>query len=140
MFDRIAKLRFVVLADVVLALAPNAVGQTTWYVDDDAPLGGDGTIWDTAFRYLQDALALADDDDEVRVAGGTYKPDQDEAGNVIPSDRDASFHLISSGMLCGGYAGLADPNNPDVRDIDLYESVLSGDLAGDDGPGFENNG
>ena len=40
----------------------------------------------------------------------------------------------------GGYAGLADPNNPDELDIELYETTLSGDLNGNDGPGpFENN-
>ena len=33
-----------------------------------------------------------------------------------------------------GYAGLADPNNPDTRDIDLYVSILDGDLAQNDDP------
>ena len=33
------------------------------YVDDDASLGGDGTSWETAYKYLQDAL--------IGAAGGT---------------------------------------------------------------------
>ena len=41
------------------------------YVDDDAPLGGDGTTWSTAYRYLQDALATADPGTEIHVAAGT---------------------------------------------------------------------
>jgi hypothetical protein len=33
---------------------------------------GDGTSWNTAFRYLRDALAVAQSGDRVWVAGGTY--------------------------------------------------------------------
>lgn len=36
----------------------NQVSADTLYVDDDAPLGGDGTSWDTAYRFLQDALRV----------------------------------------------------------------------------------
>ena len=55
-----------------------AVGLTeanaqTIYVDDGAPLGGDGTSWGTAFTYLQDALAAAAAGDEIRVAQGVYR-------------------------------------------------------------------
>jgi hypothetical protein len=111
----------------------------TWYVDDDAPPGGDGSDWATAFKYLQDALANASSGDEIRVAQGTYKPDQDEGGNVTPGDRTATFRLISGLGLYGGYAGLLDSDSPDTRDIQLYETILNGDLAGDDGPDFANN-
>ena len=55
-------------------------GPRERYVDDDAPAGGDGKTWATAYRYLQDALAEAYDTNhvitEIRVAKGTYKPDQ----------------------------------------------------------------
>jgi len=110
------------------------------YVDDDAPPGGDGQSWDTAFRYLQDALAEAYfgvGAEEIRIAQGTYRPDQDEGGNVTPGDREATFDLIDAITLRGGYAGLGAPD-PDERDIDLYETILSGDLAGDDEPDFIN--
>ena len=78
------------LIGIVFGVAA-AQAQTTWYVDDDAPLGGNGLSWDTAFKYLQDALEVATAGDGIRVAGGTYKPDQDEAGNVTPGDRYATF-------------------------------------------------
>ncbi len=117
-----------------------AKAQSTWYVDDDAPLGGDGITWATAFKYLQDGLWVTLTGDEVHVAQGAYKPDQDEAGNVTPGDREATFRLFPGVGLYGGYAGLSDPNDSDDRDVELYETVLSGDLNGDDGPGFANNG
>jgi hypothetical protein len=60
-----------------------------------------------------------------------YTPDQDEAGIVTPGDRTATFQLKNGVALKGGYAGLGAPN-PNLRDIVLYETILSGDLAGDD--------
>ena len=36
-----------------------SLGQTVIYVDDDAPLGGDGMGGDTAFSDLLDALDVA---------------------------------------------------------------------------------
>lgn len=116
-----------------------ANGQGVVHVDDDAPLGGDGSTWPTAYKYLQDALAVSGAGDAIRVAGGVYRPDQDEAGNVTPGDRAATFQLINGVAVYGGYAGLDNPENPTERNIDLYESTLSGDLNGDDGPDFGNN-
>jgi hypothetical protein len=111
------------------------------YVDDDAPPGGDGLAWSTAFRCLQDALYLAASDPgwitEIRVGQGEYRPDEDEGGHVAPGDRAATFQLVSDLSLLGGYAGYGAPD-PDERDIDLYETILTGDLAGDDEPGFVN--
>ena len=43
------------------------------------------------------------------MAGGTYKPDQDEAGTVMPGDREATLQLVNGVELYGGYAGLANP-------------------------------
>lgn len=111
------------------------------YVDDDAPPGGDGLAWPTAFCCVQDALFLAASApgsiSEIRVGQGTYRPDQDEGGHVTPGDREATFQLVPDLSLRGGYAGYGAPD-PDERDIALYETILTGDLAGDDEPGFVN--
>ena len=120
-----------------------SVRANVLFVDDDAPLGGDGQTWGTAYRFLQDALFDAAGDltiNEIRVAQGTYTPDQDEAGNVIPGERAATFNPLSGVSMLGGFAGLGAVD-PDVRDIVQYTTVLSGDLSGDDGsPGsFANN-
>jgi hypothetical protein len=106
-------------------------------VDDDAPRGGDGLTWATAYDDLRAALAVAAQTGgtvSVRVAGGRYVPTVD-SGNP----RTASFNLSSGVSLLGGFAGLGG-GDPDVRDPALFPSVLSGDRNGDDGPGFVNNG
>src|SRR5262249_23667843 len=88
----------------------------------------------------QDAVAFASDSangvTEIRVAQGVYKPDQSEANPDGTNDRTTSFYLPPIPIL-GGFAGLGNPD-PDLRDIDTYPTVLSGDLADDDEDGFVN--
>ncbi len=121
--------------------AASGSAQTTLYVDDDAPLGGDGLAWTTAYRFLQDALADAEaigNQAEIRIAQGEYRPDRDEVYPLGTGDREASFVLVDGVPLIGGYAG-TDAPDPNERDVAAYETILTGDLAGDDGPEFENN-
>ena len=101
-------------------------------VDADASGANDGSSWADAYNYLQDALAdasTAEKPVEIHVAQGLYKPDRG-AGFTL-GDRGASFQLINGVILRGGFAGvgLADP---DARNFEIYETILSGDLAGDD--------
>jgi hypothetical protein len=107
------------------------------HVDDDAPLGGDGSTWDEAMRFLQDALLIADRSVIVKVAGGIYRPDASSAHPDGSGDRETSFILADGVRILGGYAGQG-ADDPDERDPDLYETMLSGDLNGDDGPDFTN--
>jgi predicted outer membrane repeat protein len=102
------------------------------YVDDDAPGTGNGASWQSACKYLQDALTLAvaaAKPVEIRVAQGVYKPDQ--GADVTPGDRLASFKLIDGVVLKGGYVG-ATSQDPNACDPERYVTVLSGDLKGDD--------
>ncbi len=108
--------------------------QRIIFVDDDAPLGGDGVSWNTAYKYLQDALGVARSSDNIHVAGGTYRADQDEAGNVTSGNRYTTFQLVSGVGIYGGYAGLSGRDNADRRNIHACETILSGDLAADDDP------
>ena len=130
--------RILVTAAVLVLSCVTTTAQVTLYVDDDAVTGGNGASWSSAFTYLQDALAVAAGGDEIHVAGGIYRPDQSELGVVQPGNRAASFELIDNVTIRGGYAGLGDPGNPDVRDPNEFESILSGDLNGNDLPDFGN--
>ena len=104
--------------------------KTALHVDGDAPGPiHDGTTWTTAFLTLQDALAAAGAGDEILVAEGVYEPD--EGAGVALGDREATFALIDGVTIRAGFAGYGQPN-PDVRDVARYETVLSGDLNGDD--------
>jgi hypothetical protein len=131
------QLRGSLFAVVSAAVISTAAVADVLYVDDDAPLGGDGSSWATAFRFLQDAVANAEAGTEIRMGQGTYTPDQDEAGNVIPGDRESAIWLTIGLSVSGGYAGVGAPN-PDERDVEAYATILSGDLLGDDGPHFAN--
>ncbi len=105
------------------------------HVDDDARPGGNGRGWNSAFMFLQDAMFTAASDPtilEIRVGGGHYYPDQSEGGHVNALDRSATFLLRSNLAVRGGYRGLAGQGNANHRDPVAFESVLSGDLAGDD--------
>ena len=97
------------------------------YVDSNAPLGGDGSTWLQAVKYLQDALTVAEQGNVIWVAEGTYKPD--EGGGNTPGDRDATFQLKNGVVIYGGFPIGGDWKG---RNPETYETILSGDLAGDD--------
>ncbi len=101
-------------------------------VDASATGNNDGSNWADAYTQLQSALAVASSGDEIRVAKGVYKP----AG--ISGDRTATFQLLNGVTIKGGYAGSSSPD-PNTRDIDAYETILSGDLNGDDDANSANN-
>jgi hypothetical protein len=97
------------------------------FVDASASGGNDGTTWNDAYNYLQDALTDAQvSGDDIWVAEGTYKPDQ--GGGQKAGDREATFHLINGVTVKGGYAGAGTPN-PNARDVQVYETILYGNIG-----------
>ena len=122
-----------VAAAFLLVAGPVSYGKVI-YVDDDAVVPGDGTSWATAYRFLQDALTdaeVAEKPVEIRVAQGLYKPDRSWFAPAGTGNTEVKFRLVDGMSLLGGYAGVGaiDPN---VRDFQAFETVLSGDLAGND--------
>lgn len=106
----------------------------TVYVDPGAPAGGDGASWNSAFNSILDAetigfvASLSDPDGpgvEMRVAGGTYRADSGF------NNRNAYIPLDGNVRLKGGYAGRGAAD-PDARDFVAHESIITGDLLGND--------
>jgi hypothetical protein len=133
---------WLVMAVLLSAMAGTSFGEKTIYVDTDATGANDGTSWANAYKFLQDALADADSLPkplEIRVAQGTYRPDETTLHPNGTGDREATFQLINGVTLKGAYAGASSPD-PNDRNPGLYETILTGDLNDDDGPDFPNNG
>jgi len=135
-------IRNTILTVLVCFFAMASTGNAkTIYVDSDAAGANDGSSWENAYNYLQDALTDANASEkpvEIRVAQAIYRPDEDTLHPDGTGDREATFQLINGVALKGGYAGFGSPD-PNARDITKYETILSGDLNGDDGPNFANN-
>lgn len=108
----------------LLLLASPVARAAVVYVDDDAPAGGDGASWTTAFRDLPTAVASGAE--EIRVAGGRYSP-RPVAG------RSDAIEISSPTIIRGGYAGLA--GSGDERNPIAFPTVLTADVANNDGPG-----
>ncbi|MBL7154082.1 MAG: right-handed parallel beta-helix repeat-containing protein [Phycisphaerae bacterium] len=130
------KRAIVTIAAVVLVSAGSAgvaVGKVI-YVDGRASGADNGTCWADAYVFLQDALSDANDSEkpvEVWVAQGIYRPDRSTAEPNGTGDREATFRLVNGVAVLGGYGGIGEAD-PNTRDIALYETVLSGDLDGND--------
>lgn len=113
-----------ILLSVVLFRVATTLADTR-HVDAVAPAGGDGTTWLTAMNDLQQALDFARAGDEIRVAGGVYLPSK----RVTVSDpRSATFQLASGVIVRGGFGGVAAAD-PDARDLELFETIFSGDIG-----------
>jgi len=100
------------------------------YVDDDAVGANDGTSWANGFNYLQDALSAARYGAQIFVAEGTYMPDETTTNPNGSGDREATFKLKNGVALYGGFP--SGGGTWAERDPNLYETILDGDLDGDD--------
>ena len=84
-----------------------------------------GLDWANAFTDLQDALALARAPgscvEKIYVAEGTYHP-------TTGTDRTINYELVNDVEIYGGFPNTGNPVFAD-RDVDLYETILSGDIG-----------
>ena len=118
---------------IVVALAVGLVAGLAESKTIHVKMGGmgDGSSWASAYWDLQDALNDAEPNDEIWVAAGTYKPTWDYG--IEYTDRHKHFRMINGVGIYGGFPNTGDPVWAD-RDPDTWETILSGDLGGNDGP------
>ena len=93
-----------------------------------------GKSWANAFTSLESALVEARlcPNVQIWVAKGTYKPSaypQNITGSPTLTSRDFTFHLVDGVKMYGGFNGTESSINERVLG---NETILSGDLAGDD--------
>lgn len=105
-------LHLTLITTLCLFLFTGSAIANTIYVNASAPPGGNGNSWKTAVNDLQLALNMANDPgglpDQIRVAAGSYKPGL---------NRTDTFNIPNNTDLLGGFFG---------------ETILSGDLLGND--------
>ena len=120
---------FKILTILLISIASTtAEAQTIIYVDGDATGTGDGQSWNTAYKYLQDALMNADSSDQVWVKAGTYYPD--EGTGITGNDKQADFFIPSGVKVYGGFSG--SETSLAERDWKQNISVLNGDIDQND--------
>jgi hypothetical protein len=124
---------FLLLTSGLVVAAPPtpASAATIVYVNAGASGSGSGTSWTNAYTSLADALSATPSGSEIWVAAGRYTP-------TDGTDRTATFQLTDGVAVYGGFAG--GETQRDQRDWQANVTTLSGDLNGDDGANFTNNG
>jgi hypothetical protein len=95
---------------------------------------GNGTSWSQAFNNLDAALSAASASggaDEIWVAAGTYKPSIIYQGGYSGTEHNLkTFKLPSHVAIYGGFKG--NETQLKQRDCHRYQTILSGDLDGND--------
>jgi predicted outer membrane repeat protein len=126
------------LAGVATTIWAGAADAETWFVDGGVEQSAGGDEWSTAFKYLQEALPPLNpglsEDDQIWVAEGTYKPDQDDSHPSGTGNRSATFNVVHRVTIYGGFpAEGGEDGTFAARDPDVYITTLSGDIgaAGD---------
>jgi len=121
-------------ASIILLFLAMPASARDIFVDLTATGTNDGTSWGDAFEHLQPAIVDAGTGGEsvrIMVAQGEYKPDY-----YTPGSWYTTFLLQDNVAIYGGFppgGGAWEDRDPTV-----YKTILSGDLNGDDEPGFVN--
>jgi predicted outer membrane repeat protein len=113
--------RYGYLSILFIASLAFAAHAATWYVDSDAPPGGDGKSWATAFDTISEAITAASPlylicyapNDQIWVKSGTY---------TLTSELTQNKVVIIYGGFPNSYSSPTMAN----RNPDAYQTVING--------------
>lgn len=88
--------------------------------------------WNNALSSLFTACQPAAAGDEIHVAQGIYRSSRSFRMPYECPAMSQQFEFKYGVYVKGGFAGCRS-ESPDVHDVDLYKTVLSGDLLDNDG-------
>ncbi len=119
------------------AAAPGA--PVILYVKEGGSGLQNGQSWNNAFATLQEAMDAADtsggDTYEIWMAAGTYVPTKTNSSTTPSNVRTRTFQLKNGVTVLGGFPkDAADGVDMSHRDPYTHQTILSGDLNGDDDP------
>ncbi|MBN2019040.1 MAG: hypothetical protein JW749_02310 [Sedimentisphaerales bacterium] len=97
------------------------------FVDKNATGTNDGSSWTDAFNYLQDALEAATDGDQIWVAEGIYRPDENSEYPEGTGLRTSTFQLPEGVTIYGGFPTGGGPLSS--RNWVDNETILSGAIG-----------
>ncbi|MBN2455821.1 MAG: right-handed parallel beta-helix repeat-containing protein [Sedimentisphaerales bacterium] len=117
----------------IIAITCNSALSDIHYVKEEGT--GDGSSFADANGVLHDMIDAPGSGDEVWVAAGIYHPTKEAGGT---GDIYKTFQMKNGVAIYGGFAG-NETATFDVNDRDLAanETILSGDLLGNDTPGLD---
>ena len=93
------------------------------YVNGNASGNNNGISWLNAYTKLENALAIAQNNEEIWITEGTYKPHA--------TSRTTPFTINALNLkLYGGFVG--NETQISERIFGIHETILSGDLSGND--------
>jgi predicted outer membrane repeat protein len=127
------------IAILILFLNISSIYAATIYVNASATGSNNGTSWTDAYTSFQTALDNAVSDDQIWVAKGTYKPSTEVGGT---GDRFKTFQMKNGVEIYGGFAGTETSidQRTEFNDGETNETILSGDLNGNDDFDVSNGG
>jgi parallel beta-helix repeat protein len=91
------------LATIITIYPLQLASAGTIYVDASATGANNGSSWANAYKYLQNALTAAGSGDQIWVAQGTYRPDEDTNHPSGTGNREATFRLENGVEIFGGF-------------------------------------
>src|SRR5690554_6877995 len=131
---------YLLTLSLMLILMISASAQTIRYVKVDGT--GSGLSWADASGDIQAMIDASDAGDRVYVAEGTYLAEHKASDLVYEwltdvlrgetNERDKAFVLKSGVEVYGGFSATNPVDELLQRDFEQHETVLTGDLNGDD--------